>query len=244
MDILKSRIRDYWTRRAPSFYELRLREFESGKRALWKAELERYLPGTGGLRILDIGTGTGFFAVLLGAEGNAVTGIDLSGDMISRAREAAERFRVSAEFYVMDAEAPELEPGSFDAIVTRNLSWTLPHLGRAYRSWYRLLKPGGVLVNFDADYCRVTAEAEDTQIELPPVHAHQNLPADMQAENEAITLELSAYQQPRPQWDVELLLRAGFERISIDAGVWSRIYGEADAFYNPVRIFTIAAYKP
>ena len=50
-------------------------------------------------------------------------------------------------------------------------------------------------------------------------------------------------QQPRPQWDVQLLTECGFERIIVDNGVWKRIYAEVDEFYNPVPIFTIAAYK-
>ena len=241
--MMKDRIRDYWTRRAPSFYEQRLRELESGKRRLWLDEFKRYLPEGRALDILDAGTGTGFFAIMLAMEGHSVTGIDLSAEMISRAREAAERFHAGAEFLVMDAEAPGFGPERFDAIVTRNLTWALPHLDKAYRSWYRLLKPGGILVNFDADYCRVTAEAQDAEIELPAVHAHQYLSQEMLAENESITLDLSAYQQPRPQWDVALLLDAGFERISVDAGVWGRIYADEDEFYNPIHIFTVSACK-
>ena len=62
-------------------------------------------------------------------------------------------------------------------------------------------------------------------------------------ENEVITMELSAYQMPRPQWDVQLLVEAGFERISVDMGVYRRIYQEIDEFYNPASIFTIAAWK-
>ena len=53
----------------------------------------------------------------------------------------------------------------------------------------------------------------------------------------------TAEQQPRPQWDVQLLTECGFERIVVDNGVWKRIYAEVDEFYNPVPIFTVAAFK-
>ena len=43
MDNLKDHIKSYWTKRAPSFVEQRLREFESGKRGLWLKEIARYL---------------------------------------------------------------------------------------------------------------------------------------------------------------------------------------------------------
>ena len=69
------------------------------------------------------------------------------------------------------------------------------------------------------------------------------MPEFLALENEAITVELSAYEGPRPQWDVQLLVEAGFERVLVDVGVYKRIYQEIDEFYNPTPIFTIAAYK-
>ncbi len=41
---------------------------------------------------------------------------------------------------------------SFDVIVTRNVTWNLPRPDLAYKEWLRVLKPGGVLYNFDADW--------------------------------------------------------------------------------------------
>ena len=97
----------------------------------------------------------------------------------------------------------------------------LPHVEKAYREWYRILKPGGVLINFDADY---SAALEDEQKggkkhELPENHAHKLVPDDLMAENDAITMEIGAYHGPRPQWDVQLLIEAGFERVTVDKGV-------------------------
>ena len=43
--------------------------------------------------------------------------------------------------------------------------------------------------------------------------------------------------------DVQLLVEAGFDRITVDMGVYKRIYAEIDEFFNPTPIFTIAAYK-
>ena len=244
MDTLKYRISSYWTRRAPSFAEQRARELSSGKRGRWLAELDRWLPGGRGLDVLDIGTGTGFFALLLSERGHRVTGIDLSEEMIRYAKQSAERIGADAVFHVMDAEKPDLAPAGFDAIVTRNLTWALPHLEDAYAAWGKLLRPNGVLVNFDADYCRRTADAVDAETELPENHAHKQVSQELIDENEQITLELSAHQLPRPQWDVGLLLDAGFERVTVDTGVWARVYAEKDEFYNPAPIFTIAAYRP
>ena len=241
MEPIKQRITNYWSVRAEGFMQQRVREFKNEKRARWLAEIRRFIPEGRHLRVLDVGTGTGFFALIMAAEGHEAIGIDLTPDMIARAKETAELLDVPAEFYVMDAEQPAFLPECFDVILTRNLTWTLPHLKTAYRAWYKLLAPGGVLINFDADYCR--ALDSDDETELPENHAHKLVDPALISENEAITMEVGAYQMPRPQWDVQLLVEAGFERVTIDMGVFRRIYAEIDEFYNPTPIFTIAAYK-
>ena len=242
MDPLKQRITEYWAQRADAFAELRARELAGCKSERWLAEFEKYVPlHERRLRVLDLGTGTGYFAFLFAMEGHEAIGIDLTADMIEKANETAQRLGLDVPFYVMDAEEPDFEEESFDVLVTRNLTWTLPHLPSAYHEWYHLLKPGGVLINFDADYANFADTADPAA--LPDNHAHKNIPAALNAENDSITMEVAAYQQPRPQWDVTLLLKAGYQEIRVDSGVWKRIYREIDEFYNPAPVFTVAAYK-
>ena len=241
MESIKHRVIHYWSDRAEGFETQRLHEYESEKRKRWLTELHKYLPKEKALRVLDIGTGTGFFACLLATEGHKVTGIDLTPDMIAHAQHMASVLGQDVSFQIMDAEKPDFPSENFDVLVTRNLTWTLPHVEKAYREWYRILKPGGVLINFDADYSAALDDEEE--YELLPNHAHKLVPDYMRAENDAITMEVGAYHGPRPQWDVQLLVEAGFERITVDMGIYKRIYAEIDEFFNPTPIFTIAAYK-
>ena len=242
MDPLKQRITEYWTQRSESFADQRMREFHNVKREQWTDEFRKYVDFDGRkLRVLDLGTGTGFFAFLFAAAGHEVVGVDLTAEMIEKAKTTAEALELDVDFRVMDAEEPDFADESFDVLVTRNLTWTLPHLASAYHEWYHLLKPGGVLINFDADYANHAETMEEDN--LPENHAHKNIPQTLCSENEIITQEVAAYQQPRPQWDVQLLEKAGFREMRIDFGVWKRVYREIDEFYNPTPIFALAAYK-
>ena len=63
MERIKHRVTHYWSHRAEAFETQRLREYDSEKRERWLAEFRRYLPEGRPLRVLDIGTGTGFLPV-------------------------------------------------------------------------------------------------------------------------------------------------------------------------------------
>ena len=86
MEPIKHRITHYWSHRAEAFQTQRIREFEDEKHARWLEEFNRYIPHDRPLRVLDLGTGTGFFAFVFAAEGHEATGIDLTPEMIDVAR--------------------------------------------------------------------------------------------------------------------------------------------------------------
>ena len=150
----KEYIRDYWQERADDFAELRRKELKSPKHRLWEEEIKEKLKGRPKGRVLDVGCGGGFFSILLAQAGYDVTGIDLTPAMIEKATLLAKESGAEAAFAVMDAEALDFPEGSFDVVIARNVTWNLPHPARAYEEWLRVLKKGGVLLNYDAEYAR------------------------------------------------------------------------------------------
>ena len=104
MEPIKHRIAHYWSHRAKDFQGQRIREFSSDKHQLWLNEIGPYLPGKETLRVLDVGTGTGFFSFLMAAEGHDAVGIDLTEEMIEGAERTSEILGLNARFIVMDAE--------------------------------------------------------------------------------------------------------------------------------------------
>ena len=128
----KEFIEDYWTKRAPGFKSLRREELQSEKMRQWQEEICRHLPTEKPLKILDIGCGAGFFSILLAAKGYDVTGIDLTESMIEEAVSLAAEEKSNARFQVMDAEKLAFPDETFDVVVSRNVTWNLPHPEKAY----------------------------------------------------------------------------------------------------------------
>ena len=110
-------------------------------RAAWRDLLLGVLPPTPA-RIADLGCGTGTLSGLLVDEGYSVDGLDFSPEMIQRAR----RKVPESTFVVGDASAPDLDPASYDVVLSRHVLWALPDPVAAFARWVDLLKPGGTVV--------------------------------------------------------------------------------------------------
>ena len=237
---IKERIQNYWSERSENFADLRRRELGGEMASLWQAEIKKYIPMDRPLKILDVGTGSGFFAILLTKSGHQVTGIDLTPSMIEEASRLASEQQVDVDFLVMDAENPEFADESFDVVISRNLTWTLPHAEYAYQQWCRVLKKGGILLNFDADYGN---EKTTCFGNLPERHIHRQIEMRLLEECDAIKEELKISRYMRPTWDIHTLIDLGIKEIRIDMGVSSRIYTKKDDLYNPTPLFAICAIK-
>ena len=243
MKDLTERVKDYWTARAHDFAAVRKNELEDEISGRWMAEMEAFFPKGECLDILDVGTGTGYFSILLTRRGHRLTGIDLTPAMIEEAGRMAAENGVCPRFLTADAQATPFEPESFDAVVTRNLTWTLPDPAKAYREWFRLLRPGGVLLNFDADYARNVRNQNQKESYIRPTGAygHIGITPELSRENAEITLSAPASDAMRPLWDLGLLQAAGFTSFGTDLTAGARILRERDLSDAP--LFLVWAVK-
>jgi ubiquinone/menaquinone biosynthesis C-methylase UbiE len=106
-------------------------------------------PPSAPLDVLDVGCGTCAMGLLFAEMGHRVTGVDLSNEMIARARTKAEESSLVVDLRSGDAEHLPFDDGSFDVIVTRHLLWTLPNPEIALKEWFRVLVSGGRLLVID-----------------------------------------------------------------------------------------------
>jgi ubiquinone/menaquinone biosynthesis C-methylase UbiE len=104
------------------------------------------------LKILDVGTGMGFLALLFAEMGHEVIGLDLSEGMLEQAKRNAKNMGLKINFFHGDAENLSFEDGSFDLVVSKFLLWTLPKPSSAVREWKRVLKPDGRVFAIDGNW--------------------------------------------------------------------------------------------
>lgn len=237
----------YWTRRADSFAEGMFTE-ENEQR--WLKVLLRELPAGKTLRVLDIGTGPGFFAILLARQGYSVTAVDYTPAMLEKAMANAGNLKDQIVFRQMDAQQLDFSDNSFDAIVTRNLTWNLERPDAAYEEWRRVLKPGGILLNFDAGWYEYLFDEEKAagfqrdreNVRKAGIH-------DCNSYSESGTMEeickhLVLSRSQRPQADLQMLLDAGFSRVSVDTAIWKETWNHAERInYASTPGFLLRAQK-
>ncbi|WP_269849320.1 class I SAM-dependent DNA methyltransferase [Methanosarcina horonobensis] len=76
----------WWTETANSYNSTIQAELTNEKRRIWTGLLLENAPRKENLRVLDVGTGPGFFSILLSARGHRVTGIDCTPEMLEQAK--------------------------------------------------------------------------------------------------------------------------------------------------------------
>lgn len=122
----------------------------------WETVARFLGPGAG--ELLDVGCGTGQCSAALADLGWTVTGVDLSEDMLRRARERG--------VCVVQADATELPFGTamFDAVVSMLTHTDFDDFAAAVGEIVRVLRPGGTFVYVGVHPCFV---GPHSRYELP-----------------------------------------------------------------------------
>ena len=99
------------------------------------------LPGS---KVLEVGVGTGLALPHYGPD-KRITGIDLSADMLERARTRVREDKLTNvdALLEMDAEQTSFADGSFDIAVAMFVASVVPHPKNLMREMRRVVRPGG-----------------------------------------------------------------------------------------------------
>ena len=100
-----------------------------------------------GERVLDVGSGAGTDSLvasqMVGPDGY-VTGIDMTPEMLARARTAASEMGArNVEFVEAEAEQLPFDDGSFDVVISNGVIDLIPDKDAVFAELFRVLEPGG-----------------------------------------------------------------------------------------------------
>ena len=112
----------------------------------WRRKLVSLLALTGSEHVLDVCTGTGKLAFLLGRkvrDGGSVRGVDFTREMLREAEKKKSARSSHISFGLADAKDLDFPESSFDAVTVSFGMRNIPDTAAALRQALRVLKPGG-----------------------------------------------------------------------------------------------------
>lgn len=245
-----SAITNYWDDRAKGYNETNQAELQCFKRDVWKKIILEQVSNQQKIKILDVGCGPGFFALIMAEAGHIVTAVDATQNMLEEAKQNAQRLGVKIEFLQSDAHQLLCADASFDLVITRNLTWNLYEPREAYEEWFRVLKPGGKLINFDANwYLHLFDPVLHQQFAMDRANTKAKSVQDHYINTDTKTMTAIALQLPlsqilRPQWDVQTLKDIGFTSIETDLSIGKVVWDDEEKLnYGSTPMFMIIAKK-
>lgn len=98
-----------------------------------------------GQRVLDVACGTGVVAITAARAGARVTALDLTPELLARARDNARIAAVDVEWHEGDVEQLPFPDASFDVVVSQYGHMFAPRPDVAVAEMLRVLTPGGTI---------------------------------------------------------------------------------------------------
>lgn len=250
LDQVLCSVTSYWNERALSYSEANQEELAGIKRTVWQNLLLSHAPDSKPLRVLDIGTGPGFFAVIMAQAGHIVTAVDATTGMLEQAKTNALHYNVDINFVECDVHNLPFDDDSFDLIITRNVTWNLKKPDAAYQEWYRVLKTDGRLINFDANwYLHLFDSVYKAGFDQDRKNTQQQGIPDHYINTDTVTMTQIAEVLPlskvlRPQWDATVLLNTGFKQCLFDVNIGEKVWDHEEKInYGSTPMFMIVAEK-
>ena len=162
-----------WNEQACRLYADSLRPMVKYDHAKWAVKIAQRISNVPrGAKVMDVATGPGFLLLELADQlpdkALSLIAQDGADNMMTIAREEAQRVGLEVETVCCLSEKIAMEDGSVDVVTCKQLLHECEDVGRTLREIYRVLKPGGkaFIIDFDALGSRFAAKMIKTFMRL------------------------------------------------------------------------------
>ena len=246
----------YWLQRAAGYSEVNKEELSGVQRNTWTSFLTKEIASAfpdkkpEDISIIDIGAGPGFLSIILAEAGFRVTAFDFAETMIEEAKLNAGELAKQIQFVQGDAMALPFKACSFDVVISRNLTWNLPDPARAYEQWAKVLKSGGLMLVFDANWYRYLIDDDKrAAYEADRQSVAEEGCGDYNIGDNFDKMEMIAGKMPltaklRPKWDYQLLTEMNVGKVSVQEDVGQLVYSQKELVnYKSTPLFMVKLIK-
>jgi 2-polyprenyl-3-methyl-5-hydroxy-6-metoxy-1,4-benzoquinol methylase len=110
---------------------------------MWR--LGRFISIDSSTRILEVGTGTGWFPIMCTLNGLSCEGLEISPQLVEYGRDFGRRHGVEVDIELGNIENRGPGESEYDIVIASSVFEHIEHWERAIQNIYNALKPGGVL---------------------------------------------------------------------------------------------------
>lgn len=107
--------------------------------------IKKYAKIDASTKMLEVGTGTGWFPTLCKMEGLQCRGLEISPQLIEYARKTAAEYGIDPDIHLGNLEDSDIGDSVYDVIVCSNVFEHVEYWRTGVAKIYRALKPGGVM---------------------------------------------------------------------------------------------------
>ena len=175
--------------------------------------------------------------------------------MLAAADANFKKYDVNVKLLDMDAHHMTFDDDTFDLVVSRNVTHAIRDHGRVYSEWRRVLKPGGVLLIFDANWHLAWNDPEMIkETKRRYRECIEKFGSDFSGNTTYDDEEFSKTHSDlkdhilagiqRPDFDFGVLKAVGFDEITVDRDITENLWDDKEKLlFGNTPMFMIKAIK-